>query len=811
MMKSPFEHLGFNVGDDYKLADWSQIVAYFEQLNASDRMELRDFGMSTEGRRMIYAIITHPDHLKNIDKYREIQARLADPRGLSEEEAEKLITDGKSIVLITCSVHATEVGGAQMSMELAHDLLTRNDADVMEILNNNIFIFVPSLNPDGLDIVVNWYKDSLGKPHEGLMPPVLYQKYTGHDNNRDWFMLTQKENYNAIINIQNVWHPHIVHDQHQMGSDGYRFILPPFIDPYDSNVDPILQQQVNTLGTYMASALTTNGKKGVAFSVGFDAFSPSRAYQHYHGGVRILSEAASVKIASPINVKFSDITGYGGGDAKASTYNHPEPWEGGDWKLRDIIEYDKTVAFACLQHAAKFRKDWVRNFYRIHQRAVQPKSKPYAFVIPNRQRDPYSAAEMMQVMDYGMVEIKQAQNDFKADGYQYHAGDFIIEVSQPYGSYAKTMLEKQVYPDLRLYPGGPPKRPYDVTAQTLGLQMGVTCQQIDQPFEVQADLVKEVNDQLFSSAYCSTDQGPWSYILPESNRAFKIVNELLAAGETVYRLSQETGAYPAGTFVVKDKQIEVIEGITGHMQPHYGSLLMMAKMPKIGLYKSYVPGADEGWTRFILENYQFNFENFSNHQITKEHLAQYDAIILPQNRMPYMETGLPGVYPPENQGGLGDNEMAVLLDYAKNGGTILAFDNVCELAIDKFYLPVRNVVKGLPGEDFFIPGSFLRTVLDTNHPLAWGMERETSILFLRSPAFEVKGPEATVVGRYPGQSALLSGWVLGEQHLHLRGNLVDVKVGKGNVVLYGMRPQFRAQARGTYKLVFNALNNAVLK
>lgn len=809
ILKTPKEHLGFNVGDDRKLADWDQITSYFEHLSSSERMLLQEFGTSTEGRKMIYATISSPENLANLDRYKEIQKMLADPRNLDESQAQELIEEGKSIVLITCSVHATEVGGAQMSMELAHELMTRDDQDVMEILENNIFLFVPSLNPDGLDLVVDWYKKTLGTKAEGTNPPFLYQKYTGHDNNRDWFMLTQKENYVTVTNIHNEWHPHIVHDQHQMGSHGFRFILPPFIDPYDSNVDKLLVQRVNTLGTAMAAALTTNGKKGIATTVGFDAYSPSRAYQHYHGGVRILSEAASVKLATPIDVKFDEITGYGGQDAKVSTYNHPEVWEGGRWCLRDIVEYDKIIAFACLQHAAKYRQDWVLNFYNVHKKAVERVDTPYAFVVPSTQRDPYTAYEMMKVLENGLVEIEKASDEFVADGVLYAAGSLIVKVRQPYGGYAKTLLEKQEYPDLRLYPGGPPKRPYDLTAQTLPLQMGVECFQVEKEFEVKTEMIENITTNDFASIYPYSEKGEWTYIRPETNHAFKLVNKLLADGNVIYRFEQETEELPAGTFIVKEKVLEPIAGVVGYIPATYGTLRMIEKMPKVGLYRSHSPEADEGWTRFIFDEYGFDYENFNNQEITKDNLAKYDVIILPQGRMPFLVDGLPEEYPKEYQGGLGKREMNVLLDFAKKGGTILAFDNTACEVIKNFYLPVENMVDTISEEKFYIPGSFLRSVLDTNRPIAWGMEREASILFLRSPVFSIKG-NAYSVGTYPGDDILLSGWVLGEQHLAHHSNLVEASLGKGKVYLYGMRPQFRAQARGTYKLVFNPILNSIM-
>ncbi|MGH8527285.1 MAG: M14 family zinc carboxypeptidase, partial [Gammaproteobacteria bacterium] len=321
-VKSPQDLLGFRVGDDYKLADWQQITAYFNQLDkASDRVRVDVVGETTLKKPFLRVTITSPANQATLARYEEITRRLADPRGLSADEAERLIGEGKSVIAITCSVHATEVAAAQMSMELAYNMATQNSTEVANILDNVIFLLVPSLNPDGLDIVVNWYKKNLKTPFEAAPVPELYHHYTGHDNNRDWYMFTQVETQHTIAKLHNVWHPQIVYDVHQMGATAARIFVPPWMDPVDPNIDPILQQMTLVVGTSMATDLTAAGRKGVVMNAMYDLWTPSRHYQNYHGGIRILTESASVRIASPVTVKFEQLDAGRGYDARRPSWN----------------------------------------------------------------------------------------------------------------------------------------------------------------------------------------------------------------------------------------------------------------------------------------------------------------------------------------------------------------------------------------------------------------------------------------------------------------------------------------------------------
>ena len=827
-IRSPQEFFGYVPGDARKLPSWPQVVAYFRELaDGSARLHFDDLGPATEGQPFVAVTIAAEETIADLDGYREIQRRLADPRLTSPAEAEALIARGKTVVLLTCSIHSNEVGSTLMALALAHDLATGTDERARIILDNVILILVPSLNPDGWQLVYDWYTKTLGTPHEGTAPPSLYHTYTGHDNNRDWFMFTQVETRHAIAGVHHRWHPQIVFDQHQMGGEGARFFVPPYIDPYDPNVDPILQQEINQLGYAMVAELTSAGKEGVATAIIFDAFSPSRAYQHYHGGVRILSEAASCKICTPITIAKETLREARGFNPQVAAANHPLPWAGGEWTIADIVAYERIATMALLDNAAQGRERWLRNFYLVHKAAVE-REAPYAFVIPTTGRDPGATVEMLQALQFGGVEIERATAPFTAGGVRYEVDTYVIRLAQPYGAFAKTLLEIQTYPDLRLYPGGPPKPPYDITAQTLGLQFGVETAQIDHPFG--ADLRRIGPDELtVPKAQGGGAQSGTATLGAEANDSVRAINAILGgeagAGATVARLTApwtvgET-EYAPGTYVLRDFDAAALDALVGR----YGLNLRFApddapapeaqslRMPRIGLYRSYRANAmDEGWARFVLEGYAFPFTTVRDADLRQgDLLERFDCLILAhQPAREILDGNSAREYPAEYSGGSGERGAANLRRFVDAGGTLIALDAACELAIEHLYLPVTNAMAGLKAEQFYAPGALFRIIVDPTHPLGWGFARDTAALYLNGPAFEVRTAPGerehpAIVAHYPHSNTLLSGWVLGPQHIAGKAAIVELPVGRGRAILFGFRPHFRAQTRGTYRLLFNAI------
>ncbi|PYO89453.1 MAG: peptidase M14 [Gemmatimonadetes bacterium] len=484
---TPRSILGFEPGDDRKLVEWPVLVRYYEALaRASDRVDFRELGKTTLGAPFIALVISSPQNLRRLDSYRQLNAELADPRSFRTSRAARdALQNGKTIVLITSSIHSTEVGGHLSPVALAYRLATDTSATTRAILDNVILWLVPSLNPDGVTIVAKWYNHTLGTSAEGTSPPELYHHYAGHDNNRDWYAFTQVETQLTVDSLYNVWHPQIVHDIHQMDATGARLFLPPYLDPVEPNVDPLLIDGVNALGTAMAWELGGQGKTGISINSTYDAWTPARAYQHYHGGVRILSETASADLATPIDIPFDRLQARARGyNPRERSWNFTNPWRGGRWSLRDIVSYQSEGAYALLAHAAQARERWLANFFNVETRAIRGwRDWPYAYVIPARQ-DSVGLSAMLGILRRGGVEIRTALQSFTAQGQRHAAGTYVIVLRQPYAAFAKTLLEPQHYPDRRLYPGGPPEKPYDVTAHTLPLLMGVSAVAVNDSLRV---------------------------------------------------------------------------------------------------------------------------------------------------------------------------------------------------------------------------------------------------------------------------------------------------------------------------------------
>jgi hypothetical protein len=835
---APRQVLGFEMGEDRKLADWNQVIGYFQKAAAGDpeRVKYAELGKTTDGRPFALVTISSAGNMARLEHYRGLQARLADPRGLSEEEANRLIREGKAVVLITCTVHSTEVASTLAAIEYVYRLLTEDTPRHRLILENTIFLLVPSLNPDGLDMVADWYRKSLGARWEGSPPPFLYHRYVGHDDNRDWYMFTQAETRLMVGQVHNVWHPHVVYDMHQMGLYAARMFTPPWLDPVDPNIDPLLVSEVNMLGTAMAADLATAGKKGVVVNAMYDYWGPARHYQSYHGGLRILTEAASARLATPVDIRFEQLdTGALGYSAQQATWNHPDPWPGGAWRLRDIVDYELIAMEACLFYTAQNREMFLRNFYRIGKNALEPwPGKPAAFLVPPDQKDPATAAKMLNVLRFGMVEVQQSKKPFTADGAEYPAGTYIISLDQPYSPWAKTMLERQKYPDLRQYPGGPPKRPYDVTAHTLPLLMGVKAVEVRNKLEAEAELVRS---DLVPPPGAITGASAAAFLLqPTSTSAFQAVNRLLKKQVPVSRDSR-------GNFVVR-APAAAIKPLADEFGLQFRALERGARRarplrpPRIGVYQSYVPSMDEGWTRFVLEQFEFPYRTLYDKDIRAGKLNESCDVILiadmsrrvivegyPSAGQRGRDTGplpaeprpgerergeLPfftGPMPEEYAGGLGEAGVRALHEFVQQGGAVVLLNRACAFG-SELGVSIKNVLSGVATREFYAPGSLLRIQVDTRHPLGWGMDAEAAAWFEQGPAFEIPASAADTikpVATFPETNPLLSGWLLGDNLLHKRPVVVDAQVGRGHVVLFGIRPQYRAQSHGTYTLLFNSL------
>ncbi len=821
---TPESVLGFRVGADRKLADWAQIVDYFRKLDAAaERVKIDGEGKTTLGKPFLSVVITSEKNMANLEAIRQANLRLADPRGLSDEEAAKLVAEGKTIIAHNHGIHATEVAAPQTSMELAYLLATSQDPRILDILDKTVIIMLPGHNPDGTQMVVDWYKKTLGTAWEGQEVPFLYHHYNGHDNNRDWYMFTQAESQATATQLYDRWKPQIVHDLHQMGSNAARIFAPPYVDPWEPSVDPSLIAATNTIGTYIAARLTAEGKVGVAVNAMYDGFSPARQYPVNHGGVRILTECASARMATPIDLKFENLGVGIGYDAKKATWNFPAPWMGGTWRLRDIVDYQISASLALLEHGARNRDYWLSNFLAVNRRAVARKD-PFAVVVSADQKDPITAAKLLEVMKWNAVEVQRAKASFTAAGKSYPAGSYVISMQQPSSGAAKSLLERQKYPDIRQYPGGPPQRPYDVTAHTLPLLLNVDVATVKEPFTV--DLEKVADPTVAKGTIAG--QGT-HFAFGHRNSDLMAAYRLLKAGVAVTwateAFSSAGKSYPAGTLLIPSaarvKALPVFEslGVKAEGVRFRPAPKMLAlKTPRVGLYQSYVASMDEGWTRFVFDkSLNLDYTTLHDKDIRGGSLrAKFDAIILPdESARQIVEGHEKGRMAEEFTGGLGPEGVAALKAFAEAGGTLVAFNNATEL-LTQMGAPVKNVLAafasrrggggnslGPDSAQFYCPGAILDAKVEKGSPLAAGLDERSIVWFEGSPAFELTG--GTSVLTYDSDNALLSGWLLGGKLLNGKSALVEAPMGQGKLVLFGFRPQYRAQSWATYIPMVNAL------
>jgi hypothetical protein len=858
---TPEQYFGFRIGTDGELARYPKILEYFALLaKQTDRVAFEVIGKTTMGNDYALLRISSPQNLAKFDRLVEINRRLADPRGLSEADAQALAAEGKPFYLVYATIHSTEVSNGQAILHIVHRLATESSPFIREILDNAVILMVPSQNPDGQHLVIDhWYKTK--GTNNARVYPDLYHKYVGHDDNRDWFMFTQKETRMNIELVQNTYRPIISHDMHQQGPAGSRIFVPPFTDPFDPNIHPLLALGQATVGQAMASALIGEGKEGIAWLEGYDMWSPARQYMVYHGQPRILTEIASSggNLADPfVNPQKGRPLG-----PQESRWNFPVPYSKDTWTLAQQVDYGVTAALAGMSHVAKYGREWLYNFYRVHRDWVSYDKGPFAFVVPATQRDQFATYEMLEILEFADVEIHRATAPFAAGGKQYPAGSYVIKTAQPYGAFAKTMLDRQVYPDLRLFPGGPPEPPYDVTGHTLWMLMGVTVDKAEKPFEASLELVKAVKPIVTPAPA----RPKAAYLIgPESYGVFKLVAQLQKAGVPVFRAGTTFEGNPAGTFVIPSTAAS--QPMVEKAAADLGLVVKGAdRMPavqgfklkpgtKVGLWKGAgnMPG---GWLLWLLEQYGINHEVVKSQDFGANLNQRYDVILLPSGTSKARIVN--GLDPKRNDAaewswayGVGDAGWAKLKAFVENGGTLLAIGSSVETARELLDLPIEKALPEAPprfgpagarAEEsvstatvdralrdafssparlmqtlrdrvadptslFYCPGSLLQNEFDTANPVAWGMPAAWPVFFETDQAYRLRpgfGVETKVVSRYPREQILQSGWLLGEEYLKDQANVLSFRVGKGYVVTYGSQVDFRTQPRATFRLIFNAL------
>ncbi|MGE5813006.1 MAG: M14 metallopeptidase family protein [Acidobacteriota bacterium] len=882
---SPKQQFGFDIGTDYQLPNYQQLMAYWQKLDReSDRMRVVEIGKTAEGRPQLMAIITSPENQRKLDRYREISRRLALAEGLTDDQARSLAREGKTIVWIDGGLHATEVLGAQQLMETVYQLVSRSDPETLRILNDCVILAVHA-NPDGHDLVADWYmreKEPTKRSTSGI--PRLYQKYIGHDNNRDFYIANQPETTNMNRVMYSEWFPQIVYNHHQTGPAGAVMFAPPFRDPFNYFFDPLVPTELDMVGAAMHTRFAAEGKPGVVtrqdslYSTWWNGGLRTMVY--FHNGIGLLTE--TIGNPTPIEIPFVP-------DRQLPNLSQFYPIAPQTWHFRQSIDYSVTANYAVLDLASRNRENFLFNFYRMGKNSIERGSRdswtvspteidavkqaaaketasspdggrrsaqggrgaatvpasyfsmlhdpaardPRGYIIPSNQPDFPTATRFVNALIKGGIAIQRATAPFTVGGKDYPAGSYVVKTAQSFRPHILDMFEPQDHPNDFQYPGGPPIPPYDNAGWTLAYQMGVQFDRIlegfDGPFEKISGLL-----EMPPAPFTPTTAGAYR-IDHRLNNAVIAVNRLLAAGQQV---SWNTGSADGGFFVPASAQSTQILQKAAHdlgivvavAEPPAGGMRTL-RMPRIGLWDQYGGSMPSGWTRWLMEQYEFPFEVVYPQALDAGNLkAKYDVLIFVDGALPERDGAQQGGFsgaqpnaesiPAEYRDRLGRVTVAKTVPqieaFLKDGGTVLAIGSSTSLAYH-LKLPVSNALvesaggtfRPLPQDKFYIPGSVLRASVDTTNPLGQGIPPQVDVFFDHSPAFRLD-PDAArrgvhAVAWYDSPKPLRSGWAWGQQYLDQTVAIAEATVGNGRLLLFGPEILFRGQPHGTFKFFFNGL------
>ncbi|MCX7761705.1 MAG: M14 family metallopeptidase [Candidatus Kryptonium sp.] len=828
-ISSPEKFFGFKIGEDRKLIGWDEIVRYLSYVDKnSERIIIEELGKTTLGKSFIVVVASSEKNMKDLQRLKSIQRKLAKPYDLDEREARNLIRDGKVFVLITMNIHSTEIASSQESVELVYEFATRNDEEMRNILDNCVILLIPSLNPDGQQMVVDWYKKHLGTKYESSPMPWLYHYYAGHDNNRDWHFFSLVETRLTAKVLYHDWFPQVVFDQHQMGSNGPRFFVPPYSDPVNPNVLPEIMALTNLFGKYIVFDMIQKGFKGVVTGGRFNAYFQGTMSKTplWHNRVGILSEAASVRIATPIYIPYGSVEGLGDEIPDNSlSNNNLYPFEEGWWRLRDIIDYEKAATYAILNFSSLNREKILWTFYSANKKSIQKgmTEPPFAYLIDlNSQHDPNSAIELVKRLQFAGIEIYKAKRSFNVGNVIFSENTIVIPLAQPSRPFIKDVMEVQNYPDIRLYPDGPPKRPYDVTAWTLPLQMGVDVFELKEKVDLPIQKIEKVDfgDSKFSG------KGRYFVIDRRFINSYRLVNLLLKSGVKVF-YSKDTRF--KGSFVVKNER-DVYNKINSQarnlgleiklLDDIADTNLVEIKSKKIGIYQPWITSMDEGWTRLVLDSFYFDYIVLHNQDIKeKKTFDELDVLILPSMGASAIVEGrefreqrridLPQI-PEEYSGGIGKQGVDNIREFIRKGGTLVALGEASDFVIEQIGVPVRNILKNVSIKEFFAPGTIVKLKINApDNPLAYGLRGYVPAYMINSIAFETSpySNEVSTIASFDNAEILLSGYLLGAEKIKGKSALCEVPYDKGKIIMFAFRTQHRSQTWATFKFLFNAILN----
>jgi hypothetical protein len=869
---TPQQEFGHHFGDDYFLANYQQIAVYWRKLDReSDRMIVREIGQTAEGRPHLMAIVTAPANHRRLARYREIARRLALAEGLNDAQARALAQEGKAVVWIDGGLHATETLGAQQLGEMVYQMVSRNDEETLRLLADVIILFVHA-NPDGNDLVADWYMRNPAPEKRTLAGlPRLYQKYIGHDNNRDFFASTQPETENINRVLYHEWFPQILYNHHQSGPAGTVLWSPPLRDPYNYNLDPILLLGLQSLGAAMHTRLAVEGKPGATMRGGgpYDGWwnGGIRNTATFHNIIALLTEA----IGSPTPMKIPLVMQRQLPGADLAFPIAPQ-----QWRFRQSVEYMLTLNRAVLDYAARMRENLLFNIYRMGQSSIARGSRdtwtpnpkryaevaarmaadggganaerdakywaelrkpewrdPRAFILPADQADFPTATKFINALLETGITVQRATREFSVQGKTYPAGSFVVHTAQAFRPHVMDMFEPQVHPDVFAYPGAPPTPPYDNAGWTLALQMGVQFDRVLEGFSGPFEKIQAWNLAPPPGKINAANDAQGYVTSRRVNNAFIAVNRMLKAGEAVSWLPSATAGYPAGTLYVAAKASTrgALDKLAAELGVSFDGVNFAApaeawqlRAPRVGLWDQYGGSMDAGWARWILEQFEFPFERVFAPALDAGNLnSRFDALVFVDGAIPGAAGGrrgageLPAAVPAEYQNQLGritmEKTLPQLRQFIESGGTVIAIGSSAANLATFLRLPVANHLvenhSPLPRTKFYAPGSLLSVRVNATHPLAHGMPEHADVFFDNSPVFKLDAA-AEGIAWFDTQAPLRSGWAWGQHYLENGVAAAQARVGKGQVILYGPEILKRAQPHGTFKLLFNGIYVAVV-
>jgi hypothetical protein len=824
--QSPDQYLGFKLGSDRNLASYNQIKAYFQQISReSKRVKTVLLGKTTKGNELFMAVISSANNLQELEKYTAITRQLAQAE-IDPATAEKLAASGKAIVVVTCNLHADEIASSQMAMELGYQLASGTSAEIQDILDNVILVLFPTVNPDGHIMEVEWYNKYKGTEYEGTGIPYLYHWYAGHDNNRDWFKISLKETELIVKEIYHKWFPQIFVDEHQMGSSGDRLFVPPYQDPSTPGVHPLVWRTINLIGSRIAYDLEKLNLKGVAsrgFFTGWWIGSLDDS-AWFHNIPGILFEGASVRLASPIYIEPEEVESAESFKNEERVFS-PNPWKGGWWRLADLVNYDLQATLSVLNTAVRQRKELLYNTYQIARENITrgENEAPYAFIVPRQQHDPAVAERFIQILLKSNIRVFQLTHPARVGDTMFDKRSYVVPLAQPYRAFVKNIFENQHYPDIRKNLKAEPELPYDMAAWTLPVGMGVKTVTVNEPLKA---LMEPVNLAQFQKNQFPEELEEYIILDSRHNNSFRAAFELLGKGKTVYRNSEHPDFSPGSFLVKKSEALEILKIIHNEAPLQLASRkeiplqqFRLLRPFRVGLYQNWGHNMTEGWLRYVFDEYKIPYETVHPQDVAKKDFsAKFDAVVFAGAGESEIESGKPpkkwekwaSAAPPEFSGGIAEKGEKLLKEMLKNGKLLIFMEDSCNYAINKFKMPVTNIIED--NNKVTCPGSYLRVDVK-NSELTAGMEKTTAIFFRSSPTFETSLPKTVKESRFtplvfPERNLLLSGWLEGEEQLVRKSLLVDYRKDKGRIILIGPDIIHRTHSEGTYKIMFNSLLSA---